>query len=468
MKLTGSRRNTFIILSIIIAGCLIRLLLALLARPEITPFDDLDYLRRGLYFSRGNTNDCWRAPMQIWFTGILMSLSGFRFLVVRLAQSMVVCLSLPLMYLLARKLSSTRISLISLIISTLWLEFLTYSIVILSEGLSITLLTGAVLLTISAMELYQKECNTRSIIITFLAGSLWGLAALTRDEFFVISFIMIIPFWIFYRHWRKALPVFVIFIAGVMCCVAPYTARNIIKRHSMVIITNHGAYNLWQHWNSQIPSKQMNEEFFKQPEPIRQRYALRKALENLKDNPSFCLQQGLKSFARMWAPDNMMAVVFYYGFFGRTPPLLPVIGALLISFMIVILVIGFVMNIMIHWRSGRHWVLYGIILSSLIIHAIAYGQGRYRVPWMPLLIICGAQGIKELYDSIIVRRMKRVIVSCIAGVILLIFCCSFILKETIDLYTLHHKRGAEYQSINHLQREMSQHFYKMKKDQEVR
>ena len=116
-------KDKYIIWIIIIAGCVLRLTLAVIARHEVTPFDDLDYLRKGLSFIRGGANDCWRAPMQYWLIGILLPLADYHFIPVRATQALLTCCLLPLIYLLARRFTDTKTSLLVLIVSAVWVEF---------------------------------------------------------------------------------------------------------------------------------------------------------------------------------------------------------------------------------------------------------------------------------------------------------------------------------------------------------
>lgn len=440
IRLPKFSRDTWIAIGLMIAGAAARLLLARYARPEVTPFDDLDYLGRSLYFSRGGSPDVWRAPGQIWLIGWTLRLTMYQFLAARMAQAVVACAVLPLVWWVARRYLPPRWALGALALAAFWPEFLMSVTVILSEALSMTLLAGAAGLTLWTMDKAaddSKSARWRAL----LAGAAWGATALTRDEFFFIALALFIPILIAAkRNWRIALPMYALLIAGMLAVVLPYTARNIIRRDTVTLITNHGAYNLWEHWNHRISKPRLVEEFFSWPEGERQSRAFARALDELRDSPGFAIRQGARSFVRMFAPDTMMTAPLAWGLLGNAgPPLitpfffLTLLGTLLVIF-------GYGAAAMAHWRRPEFWLLHVIILVSLLGHALAYGQGRYRVPWMPLMMVGALAGWRE----IMIHRGKMKIQMIAAGAatfLILLAGTALIGRETKDIIAYQRETG---------------------------
>ena len=451
-----NRKQWWILGVVIFAGCLLRLIFCLASRYEVTPFDDLDYLRRGLFFSRGGSPGCWRAPMEGWLIGIAMRLFNYHFLPVRLSHTLISCALLPLVFLLARRFAGFNSSIIVTIITALWFEFFTYCILLLSEGVSMTLLAGAALVTILALDAVQKGKDGKQIL-WLGAGVLWGLAALARDEFFFTALGMLVPLWMALKSLKKALPWLCLLLLGLFLVILPYTIRNLITRKSFVLISNHGAYNLWQHWNNKIPGSEMNRQFFEWPEPEQQRRALNKAWECLRDDPRFVLTQSAKSFFRMWASDEMTNCIFYFGILTHGNRTIPVVLSILITFFLFILMAGFFIHLKNSWRDPATWVMYMVIFSSLFMHALAYGQGRYRVPWTPFIIICGVLGWKYIGENFQLRK-KQMVIGIVSSLVLFSLGALVIGKSQVRTHQINIKESSEKRDEKRYLKEMRYHF----------
>jgi len=441
---------------VLFLGCLLRLILCLIARYEVTPYDDLDYLGRGLYFSRGGSPGCWRSPMEWWFIGITMRLFNYHLLPVRLSHTLASCALLPLVFLLSRRFAGFSASLVILIITAFWFEFPPYCIYLMSEGLGTFFLVGAVWISLIALDALKKE-SPKAWLFLLGTGMAWGLTALTRETYFYTTLAMFLPLGMALKKFKKIVLSYSLVLAGLFLIILPYTARNVIMRKTPVLISYNGAFNLWKQWNTAIPYEELNRQFFAWPENQRERLAYKKAWECLKANPAYILKEGIKSFFRMWTIDEMTSRLFYFGIITNGNRTIPIILALLVPLFLLILMAGFFVHLRNTWNRPDFWVIYLVIFSSLFMHAAVYGQGRYRVPWTPFIIICGILGwqyILEDYRS----RKKHFVFGVVSSLLLFSLAGLVIGKDQVRAHEINIRESAEKMNEKRYLKAMHYHF----------
>src|SRR5690606_11785499 len=99
---------------------------------------------------------------------------------------------------------------------------------------------------------------------------------------------------------------------------------------------------------------------------------------------------------------------------------------------VILALFGYVTAAVVHWRRPEFWLLHVIILVSVLGHALAYGQGRYRVPWMPLMMIGALAGWREV--AMQWRALRRPMIAAGAATFAIVLLgMAMIGRETRDI-----------------------------------
>jgi hypothetical protein len=226
-------------------------------------------------------------------------------------------------------------------------------------------------------------------------GVLWGLASLTRET--ALYFAPVVALWLAWRPRggratgpRAALGA--AYLAAILLTVAPWTYRNWVVFHAFVPVSTFGAHSLWQ-GNTRLPL----DEFYRQtdsvPDPIPQyRLARERAVADIRARqPLWIFQKVRVELPELWAPASHVAVLLDRQAYGRvdagTRALVSVVMVAPYLAVLALAVPGAVAL-----RVTPALVLFALFLVYYnLLHVVAYGQDRFRLPLMPVLFLAAAE-----------------------------------------------------------------------------
>ncbi|WP_157721775.1 glycosyltransferase family 39 protein [Tumebacillus avium] len=215
---------------------------------DVKPISDMgDYDQRAVKLAEEGTfvtgqehGATYRAPGYVLFLGGLYDLFGHKYRMVYGVQSLLSVATLFAIYLIGRRLFDSQVALLALLIGALYVPFIGYSGVLLTESLFLALFTYA---------LYAFLCGAQDGKLSWylLAGALFGLAALTRSVALLLPVIAVIWLMLAAKTVRLPRPTWgrLGLMALVMAAViAPWTIRNAIEQQQFVLIDTTAGLNL--------------------------------------------------------------------------------------------------------------------------------------------------------------------------------------------------------------------------------
>jgi len=307
-----------------------------------------------------------------------------------------------LVYLLARDLFGRRIALISGIKAAVYTGLFIYDGWLYSESLYTFLVTA---FTISVYRL-QQTAQRRWIVVS---GLLLGLATLTRPNGLILPGMLFL--WAIAVLLAKALPwqlvvksiVVIIGIAAVL--IAPWTYRNYLVSHSFVLVSVGegdvllGAYNdnvlrgtsgIWTSPRYITPRPDLppevlqgkdTERYTPQDDKIAVNYAFHWIELHWRNMPRLLTLH----LVDMWAytPENNLPFIEYPGRLSSQVVrymtlLMPIPLFLLASF-----------GLLVTWQDRKRqlFMIYSVIMLTIVQNLVFYGVMRFRAPIEPLLVI---------------------------------------------------------------------------------
>ncbi|WP_054958544.1 ArnT family glycosyltransferase [Paenibacillus dakarensis] len=147
---------------------------------------------------------------------------------IRYIQVGISMITLWLIYSIARKLAGQTVSIIVLLISSVYLPFIWSNGAVLTETLACFFLMLYIRLQLSA---FERKTRTTAL----LTGAAMGLLVLTRPEFLIL----IAPAYVFYYFWKKdfklTLKLLLFTCIGAGTVLSPWVIRNIVTLNEFVI-----------------------------------------------------------------------------------------------------------------------------------------------------------------------------------------------------------------------------------------
>ncbi len=205
--------------------------------PQFSPDTDIYdaialNLVRGLgYTVDGSTPHIIRPPLYPFFLASVYSTLGHSFMAVRLLQAFISSITVVFVYKLARTVSGNdRVALVSALIACFYPELIARSAYILSETLTIFLLT-------SSVWLLTESIKRHKIGLGLVAGFLLGLVTLSLPLTLAFAGFSLVGFLLIYGRSKRWLPLWAVFSLAMMLAIAPWTIRNYIAFNTFIPVT---------------------------------------------------------------------------------------------------------------------------------------------------------------------------------------------------------------------------------------
>ncbi len=321
-------------------------------------------------------------PLYVYLVGVPFALFG-TLEAVKYAQCLAGVLLVPALGLVGRRAFGERAGLVAAGIAAFYPELVWFASHFWAETVFTVLLWWA-------MERLLAADGEKGGKAALASGLLWGLAVLTRET--VLYFLPLAALWLAWRRaggTRRA----AVLLATAALVVLPWTIRNWIVFDAFVPVSTSGALNLWQ-GNTRLTREQVYEEYRAVHGRIaKYQYARRKAAEAiLERQPLWIFEKLRDEMPAFWAAHGQPIVHLERGAYGvvARPVALLAVAVVLLPYLAAL--VFFVAGVAALPRSRAVVLLLGFLLFYVLLHVVAHGYPRYRLPAMPAVFLVGAHG----------------------------------------------------------------------------
>jgi 4-amino-4-deoxy-L-arabinose transferase-like glycosyltransferase len=311
-------------------------------------------------------------------------------------------------FLLGRALFDTRVGFLAGLLAAIDPTLVAFSHYFWSETLFSILVTGALI----GVVLVRRS---GSWVACAAAGLLFGAAALTREVALPIAAACAV--WqiatVASGARRKAAARGALMVALAVAVVLPWTWRNYNVMHRLVPVSTIGWFASaegntldpagWFHGTTE-PTAFRAAYRTAGDEMQRTDFARRYALERIAaEQPAWIFKKLLRNTALLLTPDSYLLLKLREGFYGPVPLAQ---ARIVVVATVLLFVLAFVLGVIgIASAEGadRRWLpllLFGVVLA---IHVLSNSVSRFRLPWMPLLLVYASAASLDLPRSL--RRM---------------------------------------------------------------
>jgi 4-amino-4-deoxy-L-arabinose transferase-like glycosyltransferase len=378
------------LLALTLAGLAVRLLWVAL-EPATSPVADetmwLTWASQTLpspevHFSPLRLLFIFHPPLYLYFVGVPFAIFG-SLEAVKYAQCLAGALLVPALGLVGRRAFGERAGLVAAGIAAFYPELVWFASHFWAETVFTVLLWWAMERLLAA----DGENGTKAALAS---GLLWGLTVLTRET--VLYFLPFAALWLAWRRaggTRRA----AVLLATAALVVVPWTIRNWIVFDAFVPVSTAGALNLWQ-GNTRLTREQVYEEYWAVHGRIaKYRHARRRAAEAiLERQPLWIFEKLRDEMPAFWAAHGQPIVHLERGAYGvvARPVALAAVAVVLLPYLAVLVL--FVAGVAALPRRRAVVLLLGFLVFYVLLHVVAHGYPRYRLPAMPAVFLVAAQG----------------------------------------------------------------------------
>ncbi|MEW6606699.1 MAG: glycosyltransferase family 39 protein [bacterium] len=345
-------------------------------------------------------------PLYYYFLALVYLIVGTEPFRAVIFQIFVGCGSYFLVYLLGTRIFNQTVGLIALLLCAFYGIFMVYETTILTPVLdTFTLLLSLFLLL--------KSVEKNSIKWYLITGIVIGLSALSRATTLLVLPFLLLWVLVVFGLKKRFLIVSFFILLGTALAISPVTIRNYIYSGKFILLTQSGPITFWAGNNEDsegiyyIPPyadnlKGKDDEGF----------WMRDAVRFIKEKPHKYLWLLFKKWTIFWSgyeiPDNDIV----YSRFEKSAPLLKLMGqfGLIAS-------LG-IMGICLSLRrlNKNILLLFLVMIGYMSAILLFFVMARFRVPFVPYLIIFSGYTLYFWYHYIQQKKYKPVIISFI------IFC----------------------------------------------
>jgi 4-amino-4-deoxy-L-arabinose transferase-like glycosyltransferase len=255
---------------------------------------------------------------------------------------------------------------------------------------------------------------------TAAAGLLFGLAALTREA--AVPVAAVCGIWLWQRAPAagrpRALAQAALMLALVAAVIAPWTLRNQRVLDRVVPVSTVGWFAAGEGNTLETPNwlapegpaqRDYHVAYFSiADEGERLDYARHHALGRIAaEQPAWIFKKILRSLAQLGDPDSVLLFKIRRGTYGDVAPGRAAALAWLCSFSYgAVLFLG-VLGLSGAPGPGRRWLAIAVFAVVAGLHVLANATPRFRLPWMPLLMVYAAWAalhLRELPRALAGRR----------------------------------------------------------------
>jgi len=360
----------------------------------------------------------YHAPLYQYFIAGVYALFGTNLLVMRIVQALLGAVNVVLVYILAHHYFNRTVSYIAGFIA------MAYPLLIFYDG-EVLIPTFLIFLILIGLYLLHAD-STRK---TLLAGIVFGLAAITRQN--ILIFILFFPLFLLIRYKKLVLKYLFLFWGGSLLIIIPVTLRNTMILKEPILISWQGGVNFYIGNNPDadgitgIPPGSKKRDWYNAYLDLKQNIeqevdhavtlseldliCYKKGAHFIFHNPIKALRLFIKKFYLFFGGFEISSErdIYYstnYSFLKfilfKIPFLQFPFGIL---FPLSLVGLYYTCN---QWHKLFHLLLFIICYSASFI--LFFVNARYRMPIIPILIVFAAYGISRLFRE---RDKKRLLLS---------------------------------------------------------
>jgi hypothetical protein len=224
-----------------------------------------------------------------------------------------------------------------------------------------------------------------------VAGVLWGLATLTRET--VLYFIPVAGLGLLWRRGPGGRRRAAAFVLASVAAIAPWTWRNWVAVGAFIPVSTAGGQNLFQ-GNTLIP----RDETYVMVQAVQgrveqYRYAMRMGLQAIRDRQPWWIFEKIQGeVPRYFEADSLVLIHIKRGAYGPVPPWAAVATAVVVLTPYLVALACFVLGLAALRPNRAQALLLVFFAYYLLLHVVAHGFARYRLPAMPVIFLFGAAG----------------------------------------------------------------------------
>jgi 4-amino-4-deoxy-L-arabinose transferase-like glycosyltransferase len=248
-----------------------------------------------------------------------------------------------------------------------------------------------------------------------LAGVLFGLTALTRET--VLYFAPLAGLWL---AWRPSRPGArrrgAVFLAAVVLTVAPWTVRNWIQFRTFIPVSTSSGLNLWQ-GNVDMTREEVYDEYRAAGDRIEEyRYATRKGIEAiLGRQPWWIFEKFVAEMPHFWGDSQTLIHLRRRAYGERAPAFTWAVAAVVVVPYVAVLGL-FALGLARTPLDRRRALVAGFLGYYVLLHVVAYGFPRYRLPILPAVFLFAAAGGVAWRERTLAPGLgRRVLAYALAG-----------------------------------------------------
>ncbi len=368
-----------------------------------------DYQAQQLAAGKGYI-DHWYHPSAHWPPGYPLTLTPLYYLFddntlsVRLLNAVLGSVTVVLLYLLGSRLFDRRVGLTAALLLALFPNQIFFASLTLTEVLFTTVFVLILVLTVylmlgrTAPRLWQVG----------LIGALIGYAALVRGEGLLLIAFILPALLLRWRSWRRTALYAAVILVGMAVIIGPWTARNVIRMKSFILISTSGNEAFWvghhDGANGRISDFDVGFRYEAMTNPEKEvkisEVALDEALTFIREHPTKDLGLIPTKLFFLYKDDNSsMHWIQLEGltisrsaerFFG---------GLASVYYWIALLVAGLGIRAWFSLRDpGKALLIGAVIYWTLVFGVVFFGEDRFHFPLMPILSLWAAASLVMIGD----------------------------------------------------------------------
>ena len=271
-----------------------------------------------------------------------------------------------------------------------------------------------------------------------LGGVLLGLTALTRET--VLYFAPLAALWLAWRATRPGARLRgAAFLAAAVLTVAPWTLRNWIVFRTFIPVSTSAGLNLWQ-GNVAQTREEVYDEYFSVDGRIDQyRYATHKGVEAiLARQPWWIFEKFVAEMPHFWGDSQTLIHLRRRAYGERAPTFTWTAAAIVVLPYLAVLGL-FAVGLALTPTDRRRGLVAGFVAYYVLLHVVAYGFPRYRLPILPAVFLFAAAGWLAARDGTLrPDRGRRVLAVALAGGLVLALVPGY--RENVEHPAFHSAR----------------------------
>lgn len=386
--------------------------------PLVSDDKDYDAIARSLVHGDGYVLDgkptAYRLPAYPLVLAGTYYLFGGSDLPVKILQTCFDLLSCLLLFLIGRKLFSTKVGLAAAAILALFPIQILYVTHLMTETMFTTIFLMIVWMVI------RKEEDSRQLSRDCVIGLLTGTAVLFRTTALLLPVLIFIHRWKLGYELRTNLRSFALISVMMALVVSPWLIRNVVEFQRLSLTSNAGV----NFWMGNHPGASGAYSFPKTNNPladvdddfVRSDLGFKLGTEFIMSHPIDAALVVGKKFAHFFAADYwLMMMMEYKPDWASAPNSATVFNQLSLSnviaihipFVLIILLGTFALVSPSTKDSTTFFFLRAILLYWLAVHLVIYADARYRFPIVPIIILAAAYGWFSIREKTFHFSRKR-------------------------------------------------------------